>query len=454
MNEHQLDSERALLGAMYLNGAKCLEDCGYMAPDDFIHPLHRAIWKVMNDEWVKSSGRIEDGIGLEAVEHELQKAGYMDALTVAGGMQYLCGLYEYYVPGSSLQYHAKRVKAAGLRYRWGMTLSRLSKMARGGTVDDEEFGENIGRELWQMMLTESNRIHDKGEKSRKDVIRSALNAIEESVKNRDKKFLGVPTGFMHLDSISKGLRPGQLVVVAARPGMGKSAFMNQVLEHAAQNGCPGLLFSLEMLAEEVGLRSIAAEGVNLNMLQNGKPTVLDWSRMNEAGARLIERDITTVDIGSLSLERLRSTAKRWRMSRSCEHAIIAVDYLQLVKTPASKDQSREQQVAEVSRTLKEIAQDLRVPVLAVAQLNRNVESRQSKIPGLGDLRESGQIEQDADIVMFLHRKEVYEPDNEECKGEADVVIAKARSMPTASFKLRWQPEFTRFVNTSNRTDAP
>ena len=453
MTEDRLDSERSLLGAMYLNSTECLEKCGYMAPDDFVHPLHRAIWKAMNDQWVQLSGRIDDGISLEAVENEVKKAGFSDALTVAGGTQYLCGLYEYYVPGSSVQYHAKRVRAAGLRYRWSLALNRLAHMAKSAADDDEELAETIGRDLWQMMLSESNRVQDKGEKSRKEVIKAAISSIEEAVRNRDKKFLGVPTGFSQFDDISKGLRPGQLVVVAARPGMGKSAFMNQILEHAARNGCPGLLFSLEMLAEEVGLRSIAAEGVNLSVLQNGKPTVLDWARMNEAGARLVERDITTVDIGSLSLERLRSTAKRWRMSRSCEHAIIAVDYLQLVKVPSSKEQSREQQVAEVSRTLKAIAQDLRVPVLAVAQLNRNVESRQSKIPGLGDLRESGQIEQDADIVMFLHRKEVYEPDDKECKGKADVVIAKARSMPTASFKLQWQPEYTRFVNPSSR-EAP
>jgi len=431
----------SILGSGYLRPAVIGEFVGQLEPEDFLHPVHRAIWTAMVDLWMR-----EQPVEADIIADRLRKSGYGDALDRLGGADFITMLPNQCVVFETVGYHVKAVRASAQRHRWGMSLAKLAERARESEETDEDYLESIGAELLKMMLVEGGKARNVArEKTRKQVLREVNAALEFAYANRDKQIIGVPTGIAELDTSSKGLRSGQLIILAARPGVGKSALMSQIVDHAAGLKVPVLVFSLEMTAVELGKRSVSAEsGVDAQRMSTGALDTQHWVAITRAASRLSEHDVTVVDVGSCNLLELRSISKRWRMAHPNGGGLIAVDYLQLVKA-MTKDANREQQVAEVSIALKQLAKDLEVPVLALAQLNRKVEDRTNKRPGLGDLRESGQIEQDADIVMFLHREEMFSKKAED-KGKAELIVAKARSMPTFTANLVWQSHLTRFVN--------
>jgi len=436
-------SEQCLIGAVLMRPALIGEFSSQLDPDDFLMPIHKACWRAMLDIWTKN-----EPMDAPVIADRVRQLGYGEILKAAGGADYIQLTVQHCVTFENLAYHVRRIKNAGQRYRWGQYLAKMAQRASHGEEGDKEFLESIGAELFHMMLQEGDRSKAGAkEKTRKEVMREVTKSLDEAYENRDKGVIGVPTGFKELDERSRGFRAGQFIVLAARPGLGKSAFMGQVVDYAASQGVAVLVFSLEMTAVELGKRSIAAEGVSGLKMQNGKLNQSDWMTVMRAQEKLAAHDVTTVDVGASQLLEMRSIAKRWRMARGQTKGLVAVDYLQLARA-VSKDGNREQQVAEISRTLKELAKELGVPVLALAQLNRKLEDRTNKKPGLGDLRESGQIEQDADMVIFIHRDDVY--DDKSKTGEADIIVAKARSMSTFAFKMGWQPEFTRFVNLTDR----
>lgn len=439
-----LDHEMNILGAAYLRPTVIGEVMGKLDPTDFLHPAHRAIWQAMVDLWLK-----EEPLEPVAIVTRAAKFGGAEAVATMGGVDYVTGLPNVCVVFETLGYHVAKVRAEGQRNRWGLTFARLAARASRQDEAAADYVEDIGGELVKMMLAQAQTSGGAKEKSRKQVLKETLAALEHAHENRDKRWLGVPTGIDQLDAASRGLRPGQLVVLAARPGVGKSAMMAQMVEAAAAAGVAVLVFSLEMTAEELGKRLIASEaGVDAQRIATGRLETVHWASITRAASNLSTRNVTVVDVSSCSIAEIRSIAKRWRIANPDAQGLIAVDYLQIVK-PATRDLSREQQVSEVSQGLKALAKDLGVPVLALAQLNRKLEDRTNKRPGMGDLRESGQIEQDADVILFIHREDVFSGKPED-QGKAELICAKGRSMPTFKADLGWQPQFTRFVNLETR----
>jgi replicative DNA helicase len=443
--QNRLDSELAILGAAFLKPEVIGELVGQLDVEDFLHPAHRAVWAAMLELWLS-----EQPLEPEIIAARVRASRGGEALDLLGGADFITLLPNQCIVFETTGYHVKRVRLSAQRYRWGQVLAKLAARAKESDETDEEYLEAVGSDLLKMMLVEGGKSKNtKREKGRKQVLKEVIAALEFAHENRSKQMIGVPTGIAALDAHSKGLRPGQLIILAARPGVGKSALMSQIVDYAAAAKIPVLVFSLEMTALELGKRSVSAEsGVDAQRMSTGDLQTQHWAAITRAASRLSDHDVTVVDVGSCNLVELRSIAKRWRMAHPDGDGLIAVDYLQLVKA-TTKDSNREQQVAEVSITLKQIAKDLEVPVLALAQLNRKVEDRTNKRPGLADLRESGQIEQDADIVMFLHREEIFSK-KEEDKGKAELIVAKARSMPTFTADLLWQAHLTRFVNPTER----
>jgi replicative DNA helicase len=268
-------------------------------------------------------------------------------------------------------------------------------------------------------------------------------AALEHIQQRDSAFAGIPTGFVDLDNLLSGLQAGNLIVVAARPGVGKSSFITNVARNIAVDaGKPVMMFSLEMSRFEIGMRLLCGEArVPWDKVRSGRVATEEWTRIAEAAETLHEAPLYIVDSGNVTIVDIRAKARRQKSSRD-GLGVIMVDYLQLMSGHTRFD-NRQQEVAEISRSLKLLAKELEVPVVAVSQLNRNPETRADKRPQLSDLRESGSIEQDSDIVMFIHREDTEDPTQ---KGRADIVVAKHRNGPTDTIPLTFLPHLTQFRN--------
>lgn len=266
--------------------------------------------------------------------------------------------------------------------------------------------------------------------------------------NREGMLQGVPTGFIDVDKLFCGLRPGNLIILAARPAVGKTSFAMNLAANAAKSGAPVAFFSLEMSSNEITQRLLAAEaGLALSRMRNGQLTEGDWSQLIQASSDLSNCELYVDDSAGLSIVELRTKARR--MMRNKKNGLIIVDYLQLMQPVIPHPNNRAVEVAEISRGLKVLAKELEVPIISLSQLSRGVESRTDKRPMLSDLRESGSIEQDADIVMFIDRSTTEaeaESDSRPDWGMAELIVAKNRSGPTRDIPLTFIPEFTKFTN--------
>jgi replicative DNA helicase len=279
------------------------------------------------------------------------------------------------------------------------------------------------------------------------VIKDTFKMIEH-LYDKKEAITGVPSGFRDLDELTSGFQPGDLIVVGGRPGMGKTAFALNIAQHVAiEIKEPIAIFSLEMAKEQLALRMLCAESmVDSSRVRKGFISREDWPKLTNAAGRLAEAPIFIDDSSAITVLEIRAKARRLKM----EHgglSLVVVDYLQLMRSRGTFER-REQEISEISRSLKALAKELRVPVIALSQLNRGVEQRGEKIPTLADLRESGAIEQDADVILFLYRDEIYNKNNPENKGKADVHIAKQRNGPTGVITLSFLADKTRFVDFS------
>ena len=283
----------------------------------------------------------------------------------------------------------------------------------------------------------------RGPRAIKDVLTNAVGRIEELFRNK-ALVTGVSTGFDELDKMTAGLQPSDMVVVAARPSMGKTTFAMNLCESVAiKSGKPVLVFSMEMPAESIVMRMLASLGrINLRNILSGRLTQDDWTRIASAMQLLTPQKFFIDDTPALSPMDIRARARR--VARECggELGLIMVDYLQLMQVPGVENRVNE--ISEISRSLKSLAKELNVPVIALSQLNRSLEQRPNKRPVMSDLRESGAIEQDADVIMFLYRDEVYNKEKSEEKGMAEVIIGKQRNGPIGTVRLAFRGEFTRF----------
>ena len=429
---HNLDAEASLLGAMFLSreAIGVAVERGVHA-DEFYKPAHRHIFDAIRS--LHTGGQPVDPI---TVAEELRRAQLLDDV---GGLEELLALQNATPAVSSAERYAKIVRdTAKLRRLIGIA----GDIAEIGYSEPDDVDRALDAAESKIFDISESQVGDNS--ARLDVlIKEAMDRLEERASNSET-MTGVPTGFVDLDKVLLGLQPGTLNIVGARPAMGKSAFALGIAVHAAQHVNKSVLFfSLEMGKAELSQRILASEArVDGTVLRTGRPTPKDWTKIGHAVGRL---DIPLIidDSAGTTVGQIRAKARRVA-SREGGLALIVIDYLQLMGGDGLPE-NRQLEVSEISRKLKLLAREFNVPVLALSKLSRQLESRQDKRPTLSDLRESGALEQDADVVMFLYRGEIYEADPN-LKGFAEISLAKHRAGPLGYAKLAWLATYTRFEN--------
>ncbi|MGQ0849605.1 MAG: replicative DNA helicase [Actinomycetota bacterium] len=425
---HSREAEESVLGALLLSADSANEVMDRIDPDDFYVPAHQAIFEAMR--LLYNSNQPIDAV---TVSEELRRRSELDKI---GGITYLTGLVDMVPSASNIDYYAEIVEEHGLRrslIKAGSTVTDLAFRT------DDEIAAVLDRAEQQVLGIAEKRA-SQGMIELGPLFNLALEEIEALEGRGD--VTGLATGFRDLDKALGGLHPANLVVIAARPSMGKSALALNIATNVALAGQPVALFSLEMAKEEIVQRIICAVGrVDSSLLRTGQVDTRAWERMVSACSKMFRAPIYVDDSSVVNVTDVR--AKCRRLQRAHGLGLVVVDYLQLMS--GATRENRQQEIAEISRGLKNLAAELRVPIIAVSQLNRGVENREDKRPRLSDLRESGALEQDSDIVMFIYRQEYYS-DEPEHKGVAQVNIAKHRAGATGSVNMTFLPNYTLFAD--------
>jgi len=332
-----------------------------------------------------------------------------------------------------------------------------SEILQAGLEDRDDVQDYLDR-AEQLIFQAAQRRQSEGVVPLKDIVRESFDAIDHIYEQKGQ-FTGVPTGFRDLDELTSGLQRSDLIILAGRPSMGKTSLALNMAHHAAQrrgdqDGLPTLFFSLEMSKQSLCMRLLCMEArVDFNRVRAGRLTDSDWPKLARAAGVLSEEAIFIDDTPAMRVMEMRAKARRLKaelQKQGRDLGLVMMDYLQLA-TVGGRIESREREISEISRSLKSLAKELDVPVVALSQLSRKPESRESKRPQMSDLRESGAIEQDADVILFIYRDEVYNQDSPE-KGIAEVIVGKQRNGPIGTVKLHFAPEFTRFENLARERD--
>ncbi len=438
---HDVAAEAALLGAILLDNDRLNQIVSTTRPEQFYREAHREIYRGMLE--LANEHRPIDAVTLS------EKLREHDTLKAAGGGAYLVQLSTETPAAVNVEHYARIVREKAIvRDVIGAT-RELADEGQRDPGDVMAFVERVQQRIFEVTAS-SLRTELQ---SMRDVIAETFRQIE-TLYQRKEKITGVPTGFSDLDNKLAGLQPSDLIIVAARPAMGKTAFALNILANAAmKTDVPAAVFSLEMSAQQLATRMLCAHArVGGADLRQGQVTDAQWAKLIKAVGDLSEAKIYVDDTPALSLLELRARARRLKQERGL--GLVVIDYLQLMRgSELAARRSREQEISEISRGLKALAKELDIPVVALSQLNRGVESRSDKRPMMSDLRESGAIEQDADVVMFLYRDDYYNPDSEK-KGLAEVIIGKARSGPTGTIDLLFQGQYTRFDNYARDLEDP
>jgi replicative DNA helicase len=424
------DAEQAVLGASIDNADACAEVVDVLKSGDFAKPDHREIFHAIVQ--IFSTGRPVD---IFTVIDELRRR---DVLHQVGGKPYLHELIASYSTASAARQHAELVVDYSRRRGLIQAAHRISDLGYAAPEGAAHAVDEAQRLVYEIAASDSA-----GDPLPTAELVSSRMHVYEELEKLDGALLGVPSGYPELDQMTRGFKPGQFVIVAARPGHGKSAWMANVAAHVATTGNGGVgMFSLEMSRDELMDRMLAADAtVHLSSILSGKLNGGEWERLSAAGGRIASATLQIDDRTDATIMQLRSRSRRLKARGLLD--LIIVDYIQLMTPPQAEN--RQQEVAEISRALKLLARDLEVPVICAAQLNRNLEYRADKRPGLGDLRESGALEQDSDIVLFLYREELYQSDGERT-GATELIVGKHRNGPTGSVQLIFESQFTRFTS--------
>ncbi|MCB9654845.1 MAG: replicative DNA helicase [Deltaproteobacteria bacterium] len=425
-----LEAERAVLGSVLLNNEAIYTALEELSPEDFYRPAHQILFKAMTALAVKSEP--VDAVTLSA---SLKGTGELEAV---GGLAGIISLSEAVPTAANVKHYAGIVRRAGmLRNLIGAATSIVQEAYSStdpeGTVDLAE------KAIFEVCKSKARQ----GMTPISAIVADAFKRIEKLAEEK-KAITGVPTGILDLDSKTAGLQPADLIIIAGRPSMGKTAFaLGLALHSATVESRKIAIFSLEMSKESLVTRMLCSEGrIDSSRLRGGFLADEDWPKLARAAGRLSEAHVFIDDSGSLSVLELRAKCRRIAAETGLD--MVMVDYLQLMRGSPNA-QSREQEISEISRGLKSLAKELSLPVVALSQLNRSVEQRADKRPGLADLRESGAIEQDADVIMFIYRDEAYNPETED-RGVAEIIIGKQRNGPIGVVRSRFFHEFTRFDN--------
>ena len=427
---HSLEAEESVLGAVLLSADAANIALEKLHAEDFYRPAHQQIF-----EAIQGLFDANEPIDAVTVSEVLRRDGSLERM---GGVEFLTRLLDRVPTTSNIEYYADIVEEHALRRRL---------MQVGGTIGSiaselqEPIADVLDRSEQEVFLVSERRIGG-GLVPIDPLLGPAIERAEE-LQRDGSEITGIPTGFRDLDRKLAGLHPTNLIIIAARPSMGKSALALNIAQNVALQDKPVAIFSLEMSREEVVSRMLCSAGrIDLQRLNTGRLTEADFTKLSNAASQLYKKPIYVDDSPGLTVTELRAKSRRLR--RRPGLGLVVVDYLQLMH--GSGGENRQQEIAMISRSLKNLARELEVPVIALSQLNRALEQREDKRPRLGDLRESGALEQDADVVMFIYRDEYYRPDQNETKGVAEVVIAKHRQGAVGKVQMTFLPEFTLFAD--------
>jgi len=431
---HSIELEQQVLGAMMLSRQAVSKVAALLDRQVFYRGRHREIFDAIVRLY--ENGQPAD---LALMAEELARKGVLEE---CGGPAYLADIAASVGTSANVEYHARLLVEKAVRRRTITLSSKLAADCYDATGDIYENLERFEHELFSL----AERRWQEGFSHIEPIMHRTYERIER-VSRHQGEVTGVPTGYPHLDTLTAGLQPGELVVVAARPGMGKTAFVLNIARHAGvDKHLPLGVFSLEMSSESVAQRLLCMEGrVDSQAVRTGRLDDAMWNRLSKAVTSLTNSPIFIDDSPSLSPLEVRAKSRRLVHEHNAQ--LIIVDYLQLMRLPYRVD-NRAVEVGEISQSLKALAKDLRIPIVAVSQVTRDVEKRGDTRPRLSDLRESGSIEQDADVVMFVHRPEYYnilqDDEGRSLEGVAEIVVEKQRNGPTGRVTLRWDNKYGRF----------
>jgi replicative DNA helicase len=428
---HSIESEEAVLGGILLDNDAINYALERVLPEDFYKPANVLVYAAMKDLSEK-----HEPIDIVTLTQRLRATS---SLEESGGIDYLSRIASMVPSSANVGFYARLVKEHSLRRK---VIKEASDIINEAFSEETELAEFLDATEARILGISDNRI-SRSFFPVNEVVRDSIKLIEELF---DKKELvtGTASGFEDLDKKTAGFQPGDLIIIAARPSMGKTALALGIAANASLGREKAVaFFSLEMSKESLVLRLLCSEaGVDMSRVRTGHLGERDFPRLVEAASRLSDAPLFLDDTGALTITEVR--AKSRRLHKEHPLGLVVVDYLQLLRSP-SYSNVREQEISDISRSLKALAKELGVPVIALSQLNRSVESRENKRPQMSDLRESGAIEQDADLIMYIYRDEVYRPDSPE-KGIAEIIISKQRNGPTGTVKLAFSSEITRFDN--------
>ena len=427
-----LEAEQSVLGAVLLDNAVLPRVIEILQPEDFYRGAHRRLYAAMLDLFER-----DESIDLITLRERLEQK---NELAEVGGAVYLASLVDQVPTAANVAHHARIVREKAVLRGLITASTEIAALSYEGAREVDQILDEAERRIFML----SERSVREGFAPMREVVKSSF-AVIEKLYERKAHVTGVPSGFTELDQCTSGFQPSDLIIIAGRPSMGKTAFVLNIAEHVGiEARLPVAVFSLEMSREQLVMRMLSSlSGVDGNRLRRGFLGREDWPLLARAAGKLAEAPIYIDDSASCSVLEIRAKARRLKADHGL--GILIIDYLQLIRG-RDRSESRQQEISEISRSLKGLAKELKVPVLALSQLSRAVESRGGdKRPQLSDLRESGAIEQDADVVAFIFREDMYR-DEAEQQGVAEVIVRKQRNGPTGTVKLAFRRECTRFGN--------
>jgi len=433
-----LDAEQSVLGAMLIDHEAVAKAIETLRPQDFYRDANAHIYEAIVNLFDRS-----EAVDLITLSEELRQSGLLDQV---GGVSYVAGLANSVPTSANVEYYARIVQEKSLLRS---LISASTRIAQMGYAGDEEI-ESLLDKAEQMIFEVSQRKTNSGFVPLKTILMQTFERIEFLYQSKGG-ITGVPSGYTNLDKLTSGFQNSDLIIVAARPSMGKTSLCLNIAQHASvRKKLPVALFSLEMSREQLVTRMLCGEAmVDQQKVRTGKLTDEDWQKLTQAAGPLSQAPLFIDDSPGVSVVEMRAKCRRLKSEHGL--SLVVLDYLQLMQG-SRRSENRQQEISDISRSLKALARELQVPVIALSQLSRAVEQRQEKKPMMSDLRESGSLEQDADLVMFIYRDEYYKQDESEKRGIAEIIVAKQRNGPTGSVELGFLKEYTKFVNLERRPE--
>lgn len=424
---------------MLLDREALLKALEILRPEDFYYEAHRVIFESMIELF--DEDKVCD---LVTLAEKLRQKGKLESI---GGMEYLAQIVNVVPTAANVEYYARIVEEKSLVRSLIQVCTRIIRESYEAKLEANELLD----EAQNLILQLSQKRIRSDFVPLKEVVNQAFDRITE-LYHRDEHVTGIPSGFVDLDVLTAGFQPSDFVVVAARPGMGKTSFCLNIAQYVGvEKKIPVAIFSLEMSKDQIAQRMLCSEArIDAGRVRKGFLTERDWPQLAQAAGKLAEAPIFIDDTPSISVLELRAKARRLKAEKNL--GLVIIDYLQLMKG-YGRSENRQQEISEISRSLKAMARELNIPVIAVSQLSRAVEQRSPKRPQLSDLRESGAIEQDADLVILIYREDYYNP-NTSKKNIAEVIVAKQRNGPVGTVELLFQKDFARFENLARRALEP